>query len=213
MFCVSLFGLITNLSFVVTVVRTPSLHSTIYILLTCLACSDCIILITQLEANAKILFDYTPTNASTVIFSSLTTLCFLLSTGFVILASAEQFLAICHPLKHHKLKGTNRTQKLIAIVFLISAVVFGTYVPHHLSQPEIRLCIIWPEEDTFHTFPDQILIPNQETWSAVYYQIFTVCLGSLFLLILASVSYMYLKVLTTLGKRKRSTNLQMTAEF
>ena len=91
MFCVfSLFGLITNASFVVTVVKTPSLHSTTYILLTCLACSDCIILIAQLDANAKIMFDYTATNASTVIFSSLTTLCFLLSTGFVILASAER---------------------------------------------------------------------------------------------------------------------------
>ena len=116
-------------------------------------------------------------------------------------------------MKHHKLKGTNRTQKLIAIVFFISAAVFGTYVPYYLSQPETRLCIIWPEEDKFHAFPDQILIPNQETWRAVYYQIFTVCFGSSFLLILASVFYMYVKVLATLGKRKRNTNLQMSAEF
>ena len=213
MFCVSLFGLITNLSFVVTVAKTPSFHSTTYILLTCLACSDCVILITQININSQIIFNYIATNASAEVFAGLTTLCFLLSTGFVILASAERFLAICHPLKHHKLKGANRPQKLIAIVCLISAAVFGTFIPNHLPYSEIPLCIIWPVEDKFHGFPDQIPIPNLEKWHAVYNQVFIVYCGLLFLITLASVSYMYVKILATLGKRKRSTNLQMSAEF
>ena len=130
MFCVVLFfGLISNLSFVVTVVKTPSLHSTTYILLTCLACSDCIILITRLETTARILFHYTTINAGTVANGYLNTLCAMLSTGFVFLTSADRFLVICHPLKHHRLKGTKRTQKLIAIVFLMSLTMFGTYIP------------------------------------------------------------------------------------
>ena len=81
MFCVSLFGLITNSSFVVTVVKTP-LHSATYIFFTCLACTDCIILITQLHAIVQILFHYTTTKTSTEVFSSLSILCFLLSNWF-----------------------------------------------------------------------------------------------------------------------------------
>ena len=130
--CVSLFGMITNSSFILTVVKTPS-RTTTYILLACLACSDCIFLITQLDTIVRILFDYRGTNASTLVFSSLATLCFLLSTGFVILASAERYLAICQPLKHHKLKGTERTTKLIAIVCLISVSVFAAYLSSHSS--------------------------------------------------------------------------------
>ena len=38
-------------------------------------------------------------------------------------------------------------------------------------------------------------------------------LGVIFLLILVSVSYMYVKILATLRKRKSNTNLQMSAEF
>ena len=61
-------------------------------------------------------------------------------------------------------------------MFSISAaVVITMYVPI-LLHSETRLCVIWPEEDTFRTYPHQILIPSQETWSAVYYKMLHVSL-------------------------------------
>ena len=42
---------------------------------------------------------------------------------------------------------------------------------------------------------------------------FYVSFGFIYLLILTSVSYMYVQILATLGKRKRNTNLQLSAEF
>ena len=40
-----------------------------------------------------------------------------------------------------------------------------------------------------------------------------VAFGLMYFLILTSVSYMYVKILATLGKRKRNTNLHVSAEF
>ena len=211
-----LFGMISNLSFIVTVVKTSYLHSTIYILLTYLACSDCIILITRLEAIAQILFRYTPINAITIAIGFINTLCVFLSTGFVILASAERYIAICRPLLYHRLRGTKRTHKLIAIVFLLSATMLGTYIPLLLdleTRKKSRLCIIWPVGNKFHEYPIQILIPNPHPLLTVYNILFYTGNGVINLMILASVSYMYSKILVTLGKRKRNTNLQTSTEF
>ena len=212
-FCVSLFGLITNSSFIVIVVRTPSLHTTTYILLTCLACSNCIILITHLEANAQILFEYTTIDAGFIVSRCLFVLCASLSTGFVVLASAERFLAICHPLTHQRLKGTKRTAKSIAIVFLISIGNLGMCVPIYLSYSVTKICIIWQEEDQFHTYLHQRLMQNPDKWLFVYSRIFYGSFGVVFFLILASVSYMYAKILVTLAQRKRNTDLHMSAGF
>ena len=213
LFSVSLFGLITNSSFILTVVRTPSLHSSTYILLTILACSDCISLIARLDQIAHVLFDYPVTNVGITVSAFFGTLCFLLSTGFVILASVERFLAICHPLTHHRLKGTQRTQKHIAIVFLISLTILSSFVPRLLSYSEAELCIVWPVGDEFQAYPQQILLQTPHSWRTLYDKIADVSLGVIFLLILAGVSYMYAQILATLAKRKRNTNLQMSAEF
>ena len=212
-FCLSLFGLITNSSFVVTVAKTPSLHSTTYVLLMCLACLDCAILITRLEDIAQILLDYTAIKAFKTVSNCVSTLCFFLATGFVILVSAERYFAICHPLVHHKRKGTKRTVKAISMVFLISIAIFGTYVPLILLYSETQQCMIWPVGDAFQEYPNQMLVPNAPAWLTLYDKIVRVSLAVIFLLVLVSVSYMYGEILTTLGKRKRNTNLQMTEEF
>ena len=77
MFCVTLFGLIINSLFVLTVVKTPFLHTTIYILLASLACSHCIFLITRVDQIVRILFDYPAIiNMGRAVSACLTILCF-----------------------------------------------------------------------------------------------------------------------------------------
>ena len=90
----------------------------------------------------------------------------------------------------------------------------GTFVPLFYSKLIVALqCIIWPAEDEFHSYPHQILIPNPYAWLKLYNKVFNLSICATFLMILVSVSYMYAKILVTLRKRKRSTNLQMSAEF
>ena len=136
----------------------------------------------------------------------------MLSTGFVILVSVERYLAICHPLTHHKVKETKRTFKLIGMVILVSAVLSCSWIPTFIRY-EVPWCIIWPTEDLYQGYSQQILIYNEYTWFTfylitVYFSIIMVCI-----LILASCFYMYAKILIALAKRKRNTHLQMSTEF
>ena len=207
--CLTFFGLITTSSFLLTVWKVSSLHTTTYFLLSCLACSDLTILITlqlSIWTNKSNYFLASVVNTYLHVFS------FLLSTGFVILVSVERYLAICHPLTHHKLKGTKRTFKLIGMVFLVSAVISCSWIPA-FAQYKAPWCIIWPTEDLYQGYPQQILVYIEYNWSAfyliaVYFSIVMVCI-----LILASCFYMYAKILIALAKRKRNTDLQISTEF
>ena len=221
MFCVVLFGLITNLLFVVSVVKTPSLHTTTYILLTGLACSDCGILVTRTALILPALVDgsdllptgFTTLNTGSKVSECIYALCFLLSTGFVILVSVERYMAICHPLTHLRLKGTERTIKSIVILFMASAVIAGLFVPIAFLDSVMRLCILWPVGNEYHNYPLQMLIPYSNPWYKVYIDIYNWSLFVIYFLTLGIVSYMYAKIILTLGKRKRNTSLQMSAEF
>ena len=62
---------------------------------------------------------------------------------FVTLVSAERYLAICHPIKHHLLKGTKRTIKLICIVFAGSFVFSSVMLPPFVFKAVIE----WPLDD------------------------------------------------------------------
>ena len=52
---------------------------------------------------------------------------------------------------------------------------------------------------------------NTDVWIEVYHKVAYIFV--VFLLVLANVSYMYGRILITLGKRKRNSNIQMSAEF
>ena len=80
-----------------------------------------------------------------VVYFYTTWFCFLSSLFFVTLVSLERYLVICHPIKHHLLKGTKRTVKLICIVFVGSFVFMSvTFSPFSWSYSHLyRMAIRW----------------------------------------------------------------------
>ena len=121
--CMIAFGICTNVSFIWTVINTPSLHTNTYRYLVNLAISDLLFLIPFYIPR---IIDYHTgllNRSQTITTSILHTFIYLFmgcSCGTVTLVSLERFLAICYPIKHHLIKGTRRTNIFICLVWCIS---------------------------------------------------------------------------------------------
>ena len=184
-----LVGFIGNITFIWTVVRMPSLHTSTYIYLTSLACTDlltligttgllcCVIFMPLLHSKNVPLLE--PVSEMVLWFSFIWSIC------LVTLVSLERYLAICHPIKHRVLKGTRRTFKLIAVTFLFTLAMFCTIVSHVFGYSSF------------------------EFYAEITYVIYV---GS-FLSCLAYNCYMYIRILRTLKQRRRNRTLQLSPEF
>ena len=118
--CMIVFGICTNVSFMWTVLNTPSLHTSTYRYLVNLSISDLLFLMIFYIPRI-IEYHGSPLKGNQIVILRAFTYLFLCcSCGTITLVSLERFLAICHPIKHHLIKGTKRTNKFICLVWCIS---------------------------------------------------------------------------------------------
>ena len=161
-----LFGLLTNITFVSIVARVPSMRTMTNAYLVNLAVSDMLFLLSvgihqiSIYVASPVRMDrsYLAGTLSTFgcLFPKLaSSVCFVGSTCFVTLVSLERFLAICHPIKHHLMKGSLRTIRLITIAWIISFLTSFTTIPvfNYLKET----CIIWPAGTKFEGYPTKII--------------------------------------------------------
>ena len=212
-----LFGLTGNVMFIWTVKGAPSLHTSTFIYLASLAITDSVVLISVI-LDFSIDFLMTPIRfgdkyAVSVIFFFTTWFCFMSSLFLVTLVSLERYLAICHPIKYHLLKGKKRTIKLICIVFVGVCVLTCMVLPSFAIP--VVICIVWPLDDKYSSYSQvQKLLPNDTTSVAgVFIQITqTIAIGSAVFAFVANV-YFYIKILQRLRKRKCNKTLQTSADL
>ena len=84
------------------------------------------------------------------------------SFGTVTLVSLERFLAICYPIKHHLIKGTRRTNKLICLVWCIS---FGLTPAYIFITETSSFCVIWPVGSVYAEYPNQFTTFRSTYWT------------------------------------------------
>ena len=139
--CIIFVGFIGNKAFIGTVIRVPSLYTST---LTSLACTDLFTLTgfvglavhEILPFRSKNIFLLQAMSEMVAWFSFIWSLC------LVTLTSMERYLAICRPIKHHLLKGTRRTFKMIAVTFLFTLVILETLRFLCLNERNISLVAI-----------------------------------------------------------------------
>ena len=186
--CIILVGLIGNITFILTVLRVPSLHTSTYIYLTSLACAD---LFTLIGIICNVTFEiFIPLLGSKniialqVVSEMVLWFSFASSLCLVTLVSLERYLAICHPIKHRVLKGTRRTFKMIAATCLVALAISCTVLPN-------------------------VLYSLDQLYSQITYIIYV----GYFLSCLTYNCFMYVRILQTLKQRQRNRTLPLSTEF
>ena len=104
------FGVLSNVSFIWAVTRTPTLHTSTYYFLVSFACANLCNLF-GLGLLHVITYAISVLRCDNMIFQSVIHLIsiftFLTAISLVTLVSLERYLAICYPIKHHLLKGSS----------------------------------------------------------------------------------------------------------
>ena len=222
-----IFGIISNTTFISTVIRISSFHTATFLYLVSLACSD---LLTLMTLGSYIILSYATSKIRDfgsfdrgyiihAIVPVIYVICFMLSTLLVTLVSVERYLAICHPIKHHILKSNKRSTKLIAVVFIVSIICGATSIG--IFNADTSICVIWPENEKFINYPTVIAI-SSDTINAMapeeglrpnYHKISQICYSLYFLILLLGNCYLYVRILGALNERRHNSALQTSAEM
>ena len=203
---ITLLGICTNVSFILTVMKTPSLHTSTYRYLVNLAISDLLFLIINYIPRMVNYHQSPLKRGIPIIVITLSDLLVVCSLGTVTLVSLERFLAICHPIKHHLIKGTRRTNKLIFSVWCIS--LFYA-LPSLFVWKTSNICIIWPDDSAFADYPNQHTYLQNDSWTFDLTQstYFVLCF---FLMVFNSV--LYIKIYFAL-KRRNNTDIKLNSSL
>ncbi len=214
--CIILIGFVGNASFIWTVVRVSSLHTSTFILLCSLAFTDLFTLIGGgiNEYNIWISpIHYEDLPMVYNVGNIMTWFGLFASEGLVSLVSLERYLAICHPIKHHLIKGRKRTIRLSLIIAALSLAFTGIIMTNAWLTHSV-LCFIWPLNDQYQDYPQQIstLLPILK-WPPLLNIVanFIFLLGNLIIFIFNY--YLYWTIILTLRRRKHNKNLKISANF
>ncbi|XP_071796341.1 galanin receptor 2a-like [Asterias amurensis] len=120
------------------------------------------------------------------------------SIALVTMMSFERYLAICHPLKHLKIRGRGRTLKIIAFCWLIGF-IWSVAVTPTIAILQTT-CVRWPDDDAYQMFPIAITsCAFIGPWAYDYSQ--AVLILPWFIAMFSN-GYMYARIIQALNKRR-----------
>ena len=153
---IALFGILSNGAFLFVVHRVQEMRTITNVYLCNLAISDTIVLIVGSIHSINTYFDtpidYTADLSATwfgcVIPIFTINLCYFASVYLITLVTFERFLALCHPIKHHLIKGPWWTARMIFVAWMLALAMACFTVRYDVID---YICVSWPDkEDSFY---------------------------------------------------------------
>ena len=206
-------GVINNSAFLFVMFRVPTMRSATNICLAHLAVADLLYLTVTSIVFIILTYATSPSVANNVILNS-SAKCFtfgsLRSTGYFVsialltTVSLERYLAVCHPVKHLKIRGRRRTNIMVAICWVVG-LMFACSQTLGISADNYKLFVQWPEG--YQDYPTEVSFCYGHF---IIWRI-TVPLGIVpwFIAMIANV-FMYAKIIYALNKRKSATLMKRT---
>ena len=139
------FGVVGNLTFILTIFRRKELHNGLSVFLVNLAICDIVFLVSFICWILYICL-HSPIRYNQVsefhCFTDpiFTYTWYFASVGFVTVISFERYLAICKPLKHRLLKGTRRNVKINICIWAVALTLSCTVVVFFYVKP-VTYCL------------------------------------------------------------------------
>ena len=154
--CFLIFGTSTNLSFLFVVIRIPYMRNITNFYLCNLAFADLMLLVSIVVGQMT---KYTRSPLRSVndsVMHCTLELCifsisFIASTHLVGLVTLERYIAVCHPLKYHLMKGWKRTFKLTILIWIFAIALSSIDILYYNGINEI--CVIWPDDGDYLIYP------------------------------------------------------------
>ncbi len=212
-------GLAGNVTFICTVMKVSVLHTSTFIVLAVLACSDFLSVLGRLIHTSHHFLKgslryFDDIDIAAIIGDLVTWFCFTLSVCLITLVSAERFLAICHPIKYRALKGSK------GMLAVVSAHIFGSLCLAFLSIPYsfsfAEYCVLWPATEQFLMYPQKTKVLKVDylvDYIDPYFVIYDIIILTGTVIFLLINCYMYIVTLKTLIKRKQNRKLQTSAQL
>ncbi|XP_038048189.1 neuropeptides capa receptor-like [Patiria miniata] len=208
-------GFITNLTFLFVIVRVRKLRSDTNIYLAHLSLADLLYLclgsiydIRRYTASVVAFHEFA-NSAQCVIFFTVINTGYFASIAFVTMVSFERFLALCHPMKHLKIRGRiRRTHRMIAICWLVGLLFSTSTVPRVFVLNV--LCLQWPDVDAFVDYPSSYAYCGPVSPWVDYF--IPPLLNVPWIMPMVANVFAYVRILQMLNKRTSNQNITVNTD-
>ncbi|XP_071801302.1 tachykinin-like peptides receptor 86C [Asterias amurensis] len=203
-------GVINNSAYLFVIFRVPTMRSATNICLAHLALADLL----YLTVNSSVFFilkyaaspfmkniDIMKSSPECFIFGFLKNVGYLSSIAIVTTVSFERYLAVCHPIKHLKIRGQRRTNTMVATCWVMALVLAFPTTLGTIGFIQ-KICVVWPED-----YKDQFF-SNISYCGPLSFNTETLTIPLTFVIwsfAMVSNVYMYIRIIHTMTKR-RSAN-------
>ncbi|XP_038048152.1 neuropeptides capa receptor-like [Patiria miniata] len=205
-------GIITNLTFLFVIVRVRKLRSDTNIYLAHLSLADLLYLsmgsaygIRSYTASVVARHGPFVNSAQCVSFFTVINTGYFASVALVTMVSFERFLALCHPIKHLKIRGRRRTHRMIAICWLVGLLFSASTVPRVLVL-NVH-CLQWPDVDAFVDYPSSYAYCGPVSPWVNYF--IPPLLNIPWIVAMIANVFMYVRILQMLNKRTSNKNISV----